>query len=311
METSSLSNILTQEEIDALLNPQEETVEKTNSLQLLKTAAPPKRYPALEKYMDAFCRSIMTSLHQLTQMENIHTSLQSLVFGQLGAYLDTLASPSMLGFYKIQEWKQSALVSLDFNLTYCLLDMTLGGRRGTSAMSLEGRAYTPIEKSIIQTILKTLTSDFDKSFERTFVFENMETNPKTALIASPACDVVITRIEISLDKRRGILDFILPAHLLSQMDDAENLISAQDDYTEKLTAALSRVPLELNAVLDKKEIPFSSVLKWKVGDTLPLNYFEEKPLEISCQNQLLFKGSLHVNKKNISVQIEKNIFEDF
>ena len=311
METSSLSNILTQEEIDALLTPQEETVEKTNPLQLLKTAAPPKRYPTLEKYMDAFCRSIMTSLHQLTQTENIHTSIQSFVFGQLGAYLDTLSSPSMLGFYKIQEWKQSALVSLDFNLTYCLLDMTLGGRRGTSAMSLEGRAYTPIEKNIIQTILKALTSDFDKSFEKTFTFENMETNPKTALIASPACDVVITRIETSLDKRRGILDFILPAHLLNQMDDLENPVSIQNDYTEKLTLALERVPVELNAVLDKKEIPFSSVLKWKVGDTLPLSYFEDKPLELSCQNQLLFKGSLHVNKKNISVQIERNVFEDF
>lgn len=310
METSSLSNILTQEEIDALLNPQEE-MPKTNSLQLLKTAAPPKRYPALEKYMDAFCRSVMTSLHQLTQTENIHTSIQSFVFGQLGAYLDTLPIPSMLGFYKIQEWKQSALVSLDFNLTYCLLDMALGGRRGTSAMSLEGRAYTPIEKSIIQTILKTLTSDFNKAFEQTFLFENMETNPKTALIASPACDVVITRIEISLDKRKGILDFILPAHLLTQMDSIENPIIEQNDYTERLALAISRVPLELNAVLDKKEIPFSSVLKWKAGDTLPLSYFEDKPLEMSCQNQLLFKGSLHVNKKNISVQIEKKIFEDF
>ena len=79
-EASSLSNILTQEEIDALLNPQE-TVEKTNPLQLLKTTTPPKKYPALEKYMENFCRSIMTSLHQLTQMENIRTNIQSFVFG--------------------------------------------------------------------------------------------------------------------------------------------------------------------------------------------------------------------------------------
>ena len=103
----------------------------------------------------------------------------------------------------------------------------------------------------------------------------------------------------------------MPAHLLTQMDSIENPIIEQNDYTERLALAISRVPLELNAVLDKKEIPFSSVLKWKAGDTLPLSYFEDKPLEMSCQNQLLFKGSLHVNKKNISVQIEKKIFEDF
>lgn len=308
-ETSSLSNILTQEEIDALLNPEAQK-EKNNPLELLKTAQPPKKYPVLEKNMDAFCRALTTSLHQLTQSENIRVDIQSFIFGQLGAYLDTLPTPSMLGFYQVEEWRQSVLISMDFNLSYCLLDMTLGGRRGTPAMTMEGRAYTPIEKGIIQKILKSFTNDFDKSFHQNFVFENMDTNPKTALIASPACDIVISRLEVVLDKRKGIMDVILPAHLLNQIDAFADENEKQAEFGELLALAVAQVPLELKAVLDKKQIPLGQVTKWKVGDMLPLSYFEDKPIELDCENQALFKASLKVVKKSISVQIEKVLSED-
>ncbi len=308
LESSSLSNILSQEEIDALLNSEDESV-KSSPLQLLKTAQAPKKYPELEKSMDAFSRSMMTSLHQMTQSENIRVDIQSFIYGQLGAYLDTLPNPTMMGFYQAQQWRQSILLSMDFNLTYCLLDMTLGGRRGTSAMSLEARSYTPIEKGIIQKILKTFSCDFDKAFNQNFVFENMDTNPKTALIASPACDIIITRLEVVLDKRKGIMDIILPTHLLHQMAPVAQNLEQANDFTENLAQAISRAPLELKAVLDKKEIPFKTVLKWKVGDMLPLSYFEDKPLELSCQNQTLFKGNLHVHKKMISVKIQKKVLK--
>ena len=151
LDTSALSNILTQEEIDALLVPEEKKTE-TNPLNLLKNAQPSKKYPELEKKIDAFGRSLIGTLHHLTQTENISVQTQSFIFGQLGAYLDTLPSPSILGFYQVSDWRQSVLTVLDFNLSYCLLDATLGGRRGTSAMSLDGRNYTPIEKNILKNV---------------------------------------------------------------------------------------------------------------------------------------------------------------
>ncbi|MBE6450028.1 MAG: hypothetical protein E7013_05025 [Alphaproteobacteria bacterium] len=307
LDTSALSNILTQEEIDALLLPEEQKTE-TNPLNLLKNAQPAKKYPELEKKIDAFGRALIGTLHHLTQIENISVQTQSFIFGQLGAYLDTLPNPSMLGFYQVSDWRQSVLTVLDFNLAYCLLDATLGGRRGTSAMSLDSRNYTPIEKNILKNILISFSEDFSKSFEQKFKFETMDVNPKTALIASPACEIVICRLEVCLEKRKGILDFVLPLHLLSYIDSSDN-VSVIDEYTENLATALCKVPLQLKAVLDKKEIPFKDILKWKVGDLLPLTYFEDKPLELSCQNQCVFKGALEVNKKNISVKIEKKMFE--
>lgn len=306
-ETTALTDILTQEEIDALLEP-EKNEKKTQAQELLKNATPAKKYPELEKNMDAFCRALMTSLYQTTKTENIRIDIQSFIFGQLGAYLDTLPTPSMLGFYQVKEWKQSVLTVFDINLSYCLLDTTLGGRRGTSAMSVEGRPYTAIEKGILRNIFKSFTDDFSKTFEQTFSFESMDTNPKTALIASPACEIIITRMEVTLDKRKGIIDVILPTHLLSYMVTED--MNFDNGFSENLALAVSKVPLELKAVLDKKEIPFKDILKWKSGDILPLSYFEEKPIELSCQNQPLFKGSLHVHKKNISVQIDTKIFKD-
>jgi flagellar motor switch protein FliM len=307
-DTSALSNILTQEEIDALLEPQANE-RKTFPQDLLKNAPPARKYPKLEEHLDALCRSLISTLRTTTQSENIRIDVQSFIFGQLGAYLDTLPTPSMLGFYQVNEWKQSILTTFDFNLSYCLLDIILGGRRGPSAMSVDGRAYTSIEKNILRGVFKQFSDDFSKIFETSFCFENMDTNPKTALIASPACDIIIARLEVTLDKRKGLMDIIFPSHLLPHIQKQENdeKFSA---FSEDLALAVLKVPLELKAVLDKKEIPFKEVLQWKVGDKLPLSYFEDKPIELFSQNKMLFKGSLQVKKKTISVQIEKRIKKD-
>ena len=52
LDTSALSNILSQEEIDALLLPDESRAE-TNPLNLLKNAQPAKKYPELDRPAEA------------------------------------------------------------------------------------------------------------------------------------------------------------------------------------------------------------------------------------------------------------------
>ncbi len=304
-DTSALSDLLTQEEIDALLNVND-TLPKADLSKLLKTGTQEKKFPVLEKSIDAFGRLLIPSIQKITQAEDISVSLQSFICGQLGAYLDTLSAPCILGTYRVQEWRQSCLVCLDTGLGYSLIDMSLGGRRGTAALQMTNRAYTRIEQNIIRSFLSRLQKDFKNAFDENFIFENLDTNPKTALIASPACDVIIARLMIGINKRKGTLDIVVPAHLVSQISQKENWQEDNARYGEQIAQALYRVPLTLKAVLDKKQIPFREVLKWKKGDLLNLSYFDEKPLEMMCENQTLLKGALKVHKKSLLVEIEKN-----
>ena len=99
-----------------------------------------------------------------------------------------------------------------------------------------------------------------------------------------------------IDKRKGFLDVVIPSHIIEQIQPTPPTIEEtfnNDDMAE----ALLNVPLTLNAVLDKKTIPFRQILKWKKGTLLDLSYFDKKPLEMMCKNKVICKATLTVDKK--------------
>ena len=310
---NELSNILTQEEIDALLSPQDE--QSKSPLHLVKTNQGVKPMPELEKYIDSFSRHLTTTFRNVTEAENISIKVQSFIKGQMGAYLDTLEHPSLLGFFHLPEWNEEGLVSIDANLAYSVIDMTLGGRRGTSAMQLEGRSYTRIEQDIIKRLFMDMMSDLTRSFQVDFLFDGLDTNPQTALIAPPACEMMIARLDIKLDKRGGRMDIVLPAYLLHKMKvdelyEAEEQAEAITPFTTQMTHAFLKVPMELKAILDKKTVSLKSVFNWKKGDTLPLSYFEDKPIQVICEDINLFQGKIVIDKKQLTIEVEKSVLEE-
>lgn len=313
-KSSSLNNILTQEEIDALLNPEEGEPQHTNAVNLLKNNTHARPLPEFEKEVDSFARHFVGSLRRLTESENIAVRVSSFISGQLGSYLDTLSKPTLLGFIHLPEWNQEGLLSIDTNLAYSLIDMCLGGRRGTSAMQLDGRLYTRIEQDIIKKCFVAMCRDLTRAFESDFFFENLDTNPQTAIIAPPACEMMIVRFEVHLDKRGGSFDFVLPAYLISKMKE-ENGSFLQEEkreppYNSLLKENIEKVPLELQAVLDEKTLSFSDIIQWKKGTLLPLSYFENKPVLIKCQETALFKGEIQANGKNLSIRLTQSLMED-
>ena len=297
VNTSTLSDLLTQEEIDTLLKGDDKKLQE-----LVKVADSHKKFPVFEKNIDSFSRFLALSIQKLTQANNITAEVKEVSSCPLGNYLDKLDSSSVLGLYSIEKLRQSCLIALDSDISYTLIDMCLGGRRGTAALPMTPRSYTQIEKNILSTFFGNIVPDLNSALQEDFYFENLNTTPKTALIASPACDIVVAHIQVNIDNRIGTLDFALPMHITMQIQERE---TPEDELSQNndIASALLNVPLTLKAVLDKKQVPFSEVLKWKKGHLLKLSYFDEKPIEMMCANKTLFKGDLHVNKKMFFINV--------
>jgi hypothetical protein len=51
------------------------------------------------------------------------------------------------------------LLTVDSNLIYSIIDVLLGGRRGTTAMRVEGRPYTTIERTLVQRMIEVVLDD--------------------------------------------------------------------------------------------------------------------------------------------------------
>ena len=300
-ETSTLSNLLTQEEIDTLLTPAED--ERTALPLLLQQKKDQELFPEFKQKIDSLARYFVPTIQELTQSQNVSVSLYQFSVNTLGAYLDAQNASSAIGIYSIEQIRQSCLIALDYNLAYTLIDMSMGGRRGNAALQMTGRTYTQIEKNILCSFLQNAATPLQDIWDEKVVFENLNTTPSTALIASPACEVIVAQFQTTIDHHKAFFDVVIPVHVVTQLQPTEE--KQEDADNDLLAQALLTVPVTLKAVLDKKQVPFSKILKWKKGDLLDLSYFDDSPLDIMCANKTFCRGSLHVDKKMFFVTVKK------
>ena len=133
---------------------------------------------------------------------------------RFGDYLNSIPLPAMLTVFKAAEWDNYGLMTVDSSLIYSIVDVLLGGRRGTAAMRIEGRPYTTIEISLVEEMVHVVLADLSASFEPlspvNFVFDRLETNPRFATIARPANAAVLIRLRIDMEDRGGRLELLLP-----------------------------------------------------------------------------------------------------
>src|SRR5687767_2281054 len=117
-----------------------------------------ERLPMLEIVFDRLVRMLSTSLRNFTS-DNVEVSLDSITAIRFGDYLNSIPLPAMLGVFKAEEWDNFGLLMVDSSLTYSIVDVLLGGRRGTAAMRIEGRPYTTIERNLVERLIGVVLND--------------------------------------------------------------------------------------------------------------------------------------------------------
>ena len=168
------SKVLNQDEIDSLLgygSYTEETYTQKNGVQAILNSnmVSYERLPMLEIVFDRLIRLMATSLRNFTQ-DNVEVSLDSIESMRFGEYIDSLTLPTLLNVFKADEWDNYGIMSLDSSLIYSMVDVLLGGRRGTAAMRIEGRPYTTIELNLVKEIIQLILSDLSTALLQSLVF---------------------------------------------------------------------------------------------------------------------------------------------
>lgn len=313
----NVSQILNQDEIDSLLNNGIERDEQTGVQALLNTSTVSyERLPMLEIVFDRLVRLMSTTLRNFTQF-NIEITLESIDTMRFGDYLDTVAQPSMMSVFKAEEWDNYGLMTIDSSLIYTMVDVLLGGRRGTAAMRLDGRPYTLIERNLIEKMLHLILSDLSAAFDPlspvTFRFDRLETNPRFAMISRPSNAAVVARFRIDMEDRGGRIELLLPYAMLEPVRELllqgfmGEKFGRDSIWENHLAEALWVSEIDLLAVLDRHMTSLKQVLKWKVGTRLLLNATPDSEVEMVCGDIPMFYGRMGRKGDHIAVQIEDKI----
>ena len=311
------TRVLNQDEIDSLLGfdeEHEEGPEKSGIQAILSSALVSyERLPMLEVVFDRLVRLMSTSLRNFTS-DNVEVSLDNIASIRFGDYLNSIPLPAMLSVFKAEEWDNFGLITVDSSLIYSIVDVLLGGRRGTAAMRIEGRPYTTIERSLVERMVHVMLGDLSAAFEPlspvTFRFDRLETNPRFATISRPSNAAIVTRLRIDMEDRGGRLELLLPyatlepvRELLLQMFMGEKF--GRDSIWEThLAEELWMTEVDLEAVIDEQTMRLSDVFDLKIGSLIMFSATPDSLVSLRCGNVPMYTGKMGRKGNQIAIRIE-------
>jgi len=317
---SAAERVLNQDEIDSLLGfdaTSEQYQDKSGIRAIINSALVSyERLPMLEIVFDRLVRLMTTSLRNFTS-DNVEVSLDNITSIRFGDYLNSIPLPAILAVFRAEQLDNYGLFTVDSNLIYSIVDVLLGGRRGTSAMRIEGRPYTTIERTLVQRMIEVIMQDMCQAFEPlaavNFALDRLETNPRFAAIARPANAAILVKLRIDMEDRGGRTELLLPyatlepiRKLLLQQFMGEKF--GRDSIWEgHLATELWSTTVEIDAILDEQVMPLNKVMNLEVGQTMMLNASPDSRIEMRCRGVPLLRGRMGRVGSSVAVRVDEAI----
>jgi flagellar motor switch protein FliM len=317
---TSAERILNQDEIDSLLgfDVNDDSLQDKSGVRAIINSAlvSYERLPMLEIVFDRLVRLMTTSLRNFTS-DNVEVSLDNITSIRFGDYLNSIPLPAILAVFRAEQLDNYGLFTVDSNLIYSIVDVLLGGRRGTAAMRIEGRPYTTIERTLVQRMTEVILQDMCQAFEPlapvNFVLDRLETNPRFAAIARPANAAILVKLRIDMEDRGGRTELLLPyatlepiRKLLLQQFMGEKF--GRDSIWEShLATELWSTRVDIDAILDEQIMSLNKVRNLEVGQTLMLNSSPDSKIELRCGGVPLLRGRMGRVGSSVAVRVDDAI----
>ena len=330
-----MGNILSQEEIDALVRGVDEgKVEihpvKPETADASDASEPSRvvpydfasqdqlihgRMPSLDIINDRFAKlfrsSLFSALHKVIDVEP-----KGIQFVKFGDFINALPVPSSLHIFKMDPLRGHAIVVLESKLIFTLLDVFLGGS-GKTTYKVDGREFTAFESrlilKVVNMVFKDLQEAWDPVYSITFQYVRGEVNPQYATIVVPSDLVLLISFGVELEQPSGTITFCVPYSLIKPIKSAlygrfqGEAQEVDQKWMDRLWDRIKGVEFEIAVELGKRQISVRDLLSLKVGDTLSLEKESSEPLVAKVQGVPKFLGRAGIYGANKAIQIENRI----
>ncbi|TWX64953.1 flagellar motor switch protein FliM [Colwellia sp. C1TZA3] len=320
-----MSDLLSQDEIDALLHGVDDVEEEETVADSAKSGETSDydfssqdrlvrgRMPTLEMINERFARHMRISLFNMMR-RTAEVSINGIQMIKFGEYVHTLFVPTSLNMVRFRPLKGTALITMEARLVFILVDNFFGGD-GRYHAKIEGREFTPTERRIVQMLLKIIFEDYKVAWspvmDVSFEFLDSEVNPSMANIVSPTEVVVISSFHIELDGGGGDFHVVLPYAMLEpirELLDAGLQTDKEDTdmrWSKALRDEVMDVSVEISTKFIEVTLPLQKIMDLKKGDIIPI----EMPEHITVLVEKLpsFRAKLGRSRNNLALKIESKI----
>ena len=311
--------ILTQEEIDALLSAMdkgevdlaEEKKKKAEAVSYSLTAKNiilRDQFYALEEVYDKFV-NLMNQMLSSTLQRHIQAEFISAEMTSYQEFMRDFSNPTCFQIFSMQPLHGSALLVIEPGLFYSLIDCMFGGDgKPTERM----REFTLIEQRMMRKFALEVLANLQKAWKIvdaiTVNLKKTEIKPEFVHLASPNDLMVVIVFGVKGQEFSSNLHICIPYLMLEPIKDklSSKYLREKDmghTWQEQLEALLQDTPVTLTAELGVTTRSVKDLLDLKVDDIIQLNTGPEDLVTLSVDHIPKFHGFPGIIKGNRAVEI--------
>ncbi|MCR4941205.1 MAG: flagellar motor switch protein FliM [Campylobacter sp.] len=327
-----MADILSQEEIDALL----EVVDEGDASQM--------EVPQSTKDDDRqiviydFKRPNRVSKEQLRAIKGIHDKLARNLASQIssvmrsiveirlhsvdqmtyGEFLMSLPSPTSFNVFSIKPLDGNCVLEINPSIAFPMIDRLLGGLGENFETT---RELTDIEINLLDAVLRMIMQRLKESWSMiTDMYPNVEakeSSPSVVQIVSQNEIVIMVVMEIIVGNSSGMINICYPViylePILSRLANRDIMLgetSAKKSRNKELKTLIGRADILYEAILGKTVISVSEFLDLKEGDILRLDRGADDKAIVSIDKKEVFLAEVGLHRYRKSIRIEELIRSD-
>ena len=331
-----MAEVLSQSQIDALLNSLQGTDEPINEIEKKENETRYRKYDfyspkkftkdklkILKSIFDNYSRIAGSQVNSLfrTSSELSVITVEEQRYYEFG---NALADNDILTIVNVTLPNNSKnpplLINASMTLMLSLIDRMLGGM-GDDTKVDPSYAYTEIEmalyRRVIQYLIGALKDSWSSYINLNFELERLEENPSMFQEIGVDETIVIVVIDVDMKECSGRLNVCIPGNLLmnvfdimdkrkhSAMGDEAN----SQDNKQEIMNSIKATDLLVRAKVGEAAITLDDVYNLHIGDVINLGTPKESEVQLYVESQPWFKGQLGVHKRNTAVRIEDLVEE--
>jgi flagellar motor switch protein FliM len=320
--------ILSQEEIDALLNAMDSGEVEIEEKAEIASKSEVKSYDltsqslmlrdqfdALDEVYDKFINLLNAGLGGALQRA-IEVKMVSKEIVKFGEFLQAFANPTGFSIYTMEPLIGSAMLAVEPNLGFSLIDCMFGGE-GKPLPKI--REFTQIEQRMLKRfykeVLKELENAWKVAYRIKFIQKKTETKPEFVNLVSPNDLVLSFVFSINGEEFSGNIHICTPFLMLEPIKDklSSRYLREKDRahaFKEQLTMLMKDTTVKMVAELGRTTHTIGQILGMESGDIVKINTGPQDPVIMNVEGVPKYLGMPGVIKGNRAVQVTELIHED-
>lgn len=270
---------------------------------------------AIQMIHESFTRQLTTAMPTMVR-SMVSAEIASVDQLAYDEFIRSLVQPTVIGILEMYPFSGNALIEINPNLVFAIIDRMLGGR---GEFTGKVRELTDIERTVVERLLMRMLELLEEAWSTVvdvrFRYENLESNPFFVQICPGTDMVLLVILKLKVSEVEGMVSICIPYFLMEPIMDK---LSSQQWFAstgrrgdersgEYIQKHLGKVMVPVALELGHTVLSVADVLQLSVGDVVKLDEVVGDPLDVRIGNMVKFKAVPGTSNGNYAAEISEII----